>query len=157
MDRSLRAWQEADLVLQVADASRPPEPLPEVATTVPHLLILNKSDLPEHAAWAGVQGMRLSCVSGQGFAELESAICRLFVQGAEEQDSLAAINTRHRYALQQALEALAATRAGLQAAAAPELISIDLRAALDSLSAITGKVDTEDILSRIFSTFCLGK
>lgn len=158
MQRSLRAWQEADLVLQVADAARPPEPLPEVDSRVPHLLLLNKCDLPEHPAWHGVQGIRLSCTEGRGFAELESAIRRLFLQSCGEQDSLAAINTRHRYALQQALQSLAATRAGLQSPApAPELLSIDLRAALDALSSITGRVDTEDILTRVFSTFCLGK
>ena len=157
MDRTLRAWQEADLVLQVADASRPPVQLPAVESAVPHLLLLNKCDLPEHAAWHGVPGIRLSCVSGQGFAELEAAMAGLFLQNSGEQDSLAAINTRHRYSLQQALEALAAARAGLQAATAPELLSIDLRAVLDALSAITGRVDTEDILTRVFSTFCLGK
>lgn len=157
MDRSLRAWQEADLVLQVADASRAPEPLPTVSSQVPHLLLLNKADLPEHPAWHSSGGIRISCMSGQGFPELQAAIAELFLLPPAEQDSLAAVNTRHRYALQQALDSLSATRAALQASTAPELISVDLRAALDSLSAITGRVDTEDILTRIFSTFCLGK
>lgn len=157
MDRSLRAWREADLVLQVVDASRAPEELPEVQTGAPHLLLLNKSDLPEHAAWRGAEGIRISCASGAGFPELEAAVARLFLHPAAEQDTLAAINTRHCYALQQALEALTAARAALQAGAEPELMSVDLRAGLDALSAITGRVDTEDILTRVFSTFCLGK
>ena len=157
MERTMRAWREADLVLQVVDASCAPMALPTVETGVPHLLLLNKSDLPEHAAWAEAQGIRISCVSKQGFDELERAIASLFLQGGGEQDTLAAINTRHRYALQQALAARAAARSGLQAAAAPELLSIELRSVLDALGSITGRVDTEDILTRVFSTFCLGK
>ena len=157
MARSLLAWQEADLVLRVADASCAPEPLPEVATSAPVLLVLNKADLPEHPAWKGVQAVRLSCRTGQGFPELEREVRSSFGSRSAEQDTPAAINTRHRYALQQAVEALAAARAGLAASSEPELISVDLRSALDSLGSIIGRVDTEDILTRLFSTFCLGK
>lgn len=157
MQRSLNAWQEADLVLQVADVSRAPETLPEVDTKAPRLVLLNKCDLPEHEAWRGVEGIRLSCANGAGFAELEAAIAGLFLSPTAEQDSLAAINTRHRYALLEALEALEPAMAGLQSGAEPELVAMDLRAALDALGGITGRVDTEDILTRVFSTFCLGK
>lgn len=157
MERSLRAWQGADLVLRVADASRAPEPLPEVAVCAPILPVLNKADLPEHPAWQGEQAVRLSCRTGQGFAELEQEVKRLFGSRGGEHDTPAAINTRHRYALQQAVESLEAAQSGLQLGAAPELIAIDLRAALDALGTITGRVDTEDILTKLFSTFCLGK
>ena len=158
MERSIRAWQGADLVLQVADAARAPEPLPSVDATAPHLLVLNKCDLPEHPAWQGREAVRISCRTGQGLPELAAAVQRLFLsQCGAEADTPAAINTRHRYALQQALDALAAAGAALEQGCAPELISVDLRAALDSLGSITGHVDTEDILSKLFSTFCLGK
>ena len=102
------------------------------------IILLNKCDLPEHA-------------------ELERAIADLFLQDAGERDSLAAINTRHRYALQQALDALGRARTSLEAAESPELTDVHLREALDALGTITGRIDTEDILSRVFSTFCLGK
>ena len=157
IERTMRAWQGADLTLQVADASSAPVPLPGTPQTAPRLLLLNKCDLPEHPAWQAVEGIRLSCATGEGFAQLEAAIAALFLQQSGEQDTLAAINTRHRFALQQAVDALQNARDGLQGAAAPELVSIDLRAALDALGSITGRVDTEDILTRVFSTFCLGK
>lgn len=158
MQRTVRAWQGADLVLELADASRPPEPLPvAVETKAPKLLLLNKCDLPEDPAWQGVAAQRLSCLSGQGFAELEAAIIGLFLKQSGDRDTLAAINTRHRYALQQAVDFLRAAREALATTAAPELVSIDLREALDALGSITGRVDTEDILTRVFSTFCLGK
>lgn len=157
MERTLQAWRSADLVLHVVDSSLPPQPLPQVSGDAPVLLVMNKSDLPMHPSWAAEQGIRVSCVSGAGFSELGAAVSSLFLRHTSaEQDSIAAINTRHRFALQQALHALNAARDSL-ASAAPELISVDLRAALDALGSITGRVDTEDILSRVFSTFCLGK
>ncbi len=157
MERSRRAGAEADLVLEVADATMPPQrpALPENGAA--HLLLLNKCDLPEHSSWQGVEAIRLSCRTGQGSDTLADAITKLFLHGHAETDSLAAINTRHRYALQQALDFLATVRAGLLAAESPELMDIDLRAALDALGSISGRVDTEDILTRVFATFCLGK
>ena len=157
MERSRRAQAEADLILEVCDASQPrtqTEPAPATAKTI---TLLNKSDLPEHADWHGAEGLRISCTTGQGRAELEQAIEKLFLHDSGERDSLAAINTRHRYALQQALDAIARARASMEAAESPELTDVDLREALDALGTITGRIDTEDILSRVFSTFCLGK
>ena len=157
MERSRRAQAEADLILQVHDASQPRPQTEPVSTTAKKITLLNKSDLPEHADWRGAEGLRISCATGQGRGELEQAIERLFLLDSGERDSLAAINTRHRYALQQALEALWRARASLEAAESPELTDVDLREALDALGTITGRIDTEDILSRVFSTFCLGK
>ena len=157
MERSRRAQAEADLILEVHDASLPrpqAEPAPATAKTI---TLLNKSDLPEHADWRGAEGLRISCTTGQGRAELEQAIESLFLQDSGERDSLAAINTRHRYALQQALDALARARESVLAHEPPELTDVDMREALDALGTITGRIDTEDILSRVFSTFCLGK
>ena len=159
MERSRRAQAEADLVLEVHDASRPrtQEDAAAQETGAKRILLLNKCDLPEHADWHGVDALRISCASGLGRAELEKAIAELFLRDTGERDSLAAINTRHRYALQQALEAIARAHASIQAGESPEFTDVDLREALDALGGITGRIDTEDILTRVFSTFCLGK
>lgn len=157
MERSRRAQAEADLILEVHDASQPRPQADPASTTAKKITLLNKCDLPEHADWRGAEGLRISCAAGQGRAELEQAVERLFLHDSGERDSLAAINTRHRYALQQALDAIARARASLDAAESPELTDVDLREALDALGTITGRIDTEDILSRVFSTFCLGK
>ncbi len=162
MERTHRAGAEADLILIVADASQPPE-LPTLSkelVTTPRLLLLNKCDLPEHPGWATIQSpqpLRLSCLSGEGIAALAAAIEALFLHAPEETDSYAAINTRHRYALTQALQALQQAKASLLAGESPELTDVPLRDALDALGSITGRIDTEDILTRVFSTFCLGK
>lgn len=157
MERSRRAGAEADLVLEVADLTQPPPaplPLPPGCT---RLLVLNKADLPPHPAWEGQAGIRISCHTGAGRAELEQAIAALFLHHDASAADFAAINTRHRFALQQALDALAQARASLLAGDSPELTDVDLRAALDALGSIIGRIDTEDILTRVFATFCLGK
>ncbi len=157
MERSRRAGASADLLLEVADASRAPVEgyLPEMGGR--RLLILNKCDLPEHPGWAGREALRLSCRTGEGREALEQALSSLFLRESGEGETLAAINTRHRYALQEALEALIRAEESLKAGESPELTDIDLRGALDALGSITGRLDTEDILERVFSTFCLGK
>ncbi len=165
IERSRRAGAEADLVLMVADASQPPAlpelpPAPSESPATPHLLLLNKCDLPEHPGWAEFTApppLRLSCHTGEGLSSLAAAIEKLFLHAPEETDSFTAINTRHRYALSQALDALAQARESLQAGESPELTDVPLRDALDALGSITGRIDTEDILTRVFSTFCLGK
>ncbi|MDO5450877.1 MAG: tRNA uridine-5-carboxymethylaminomethyl(34) synthesis GTPase MnmE [Akkermansia sp.] len=157
MERSRRAGAEADLVLEVQDATLPRRPGLPVQPGARRLLLLNKCDLPEHADWQGVPALRISCATGAGRQELEQAVAALFLHDTGERDTPAAINTRHRHALQQAVDALAAARASLLAGDSPELTDVELREALDALGAITGRIDTEDILTRVFSTFCLGK
>ena len=157
MERSRRAQAEADLIIEVHDASQPRRQTLPVFSTAKRITLLNKCDLPEHADWRGADALRISCATGQGRAELERAIAALFLRETGERDSLAAINTRHRFALQQALDAISRARASVQAAESPELTDVDLREALDALGGITGRIDTEDILTRVFSTFCLGK
>lgn len=157
MERSRRAGAEADLVLEVADITQPPPaplPLPQGCT---RLLVLNKADLPPHPAWHGQAAIRISCHTGAGRVELEQAIAALFLHRDATAADFSAINTRHRFALQQAVEALQQARASLLAGDSPEFTDVDLRAALDALGSITGRIDTEDILSRVFATFCLGK
>lgn len=154
MERSRRAGAEADLVLEVADASQPPV---RQSVAADSLLILNKADLPEHPGWAGIPVIRISCRTGAGRSELEAAVASRFLHSAGNTENFAAINTRHRYALQQAVDALDKVRSGLLAGELPELTDVELRSALDALGGIIGRIDTEDILSRVFSTFCLGK
>ncbi len=159
MERSRQAGAAADLLIEVVDASRAPIALPlDLPETTKRLLVLNKCDLPLHEAWAGdSSALRISCVKGEGIPQLEKSIESLFFTSGVEEDSLAAINMRHRTAIERANQSLATAEESLVQAISPEFISLELRDALDSLGSITGKVDTEDILGSIFSQFCLGK
>ena len=72
-------------------------------------------------------------------------------------DLRVAINARHQACLQTAKELLAAGGHTLRDGKSPEFISIELRGALDAVGEVIGKVDTEDLLGKIFSEFCIGK
>lgn len=162
MERSLRAGAEADLVLEVADASLAPDRLDLPETRALRLLILNKADLGVHPGWNEALrngAILFSCREGTGRAELERTLAGRFVQehALSSSGGLAAINERHRHALKTAVDALDAAAASLDAGVSPELTALDLRDALDALGTITGRIDTEDILSAVFSQFCLGK
>ena len=160
IQRTVRQIEAADLLLEVADASQP-RPVEAIlpATPAKHLMVLNKADLGEHPSWADVPAVRLSCTSGAGFDDLSAAIRdSLHFGEADWGEHAVAINARHQASLQVARGALEAALELLsERAADPELAAIDLREALDALGEIPGKVDTEDLLGVIFSSFCIGK
>ncbi len=161
MERSRQAGAAADLLIEVVDSARPPIELAlELPERTKRLLVLNKCDLPTHEAWVELKSsgaLCISCTEGEGIPQLEQAIESLFFTSGVEEDSLAAINMRHRAAIELANEHLSIAEESLLVGVSPEFVSLELRDALDSLGSITGKVDTEDILGSIFSQFCLGK
>jgi len=72
-------------------------------------------------------------------------------------DFTLAINARHQDCLKRAAQYCDATRAAMLEGISPEFIAIDLRDALDAIGEVVGKADTEELLGKIFSTFCIGK
>ncbi len=160
IQRTLQQIEAADLLLEIADAS---QPRPQVAlhplTPAKRLQVLNKTDLGEHPSWQGVAAVRLSCTRDQGFDSLSAAIrAALHFSEADWGEHAVAINARHQASLQRARTSLLAALELLNDLGSdPELAAIDLREALDALGEIPGKVDTEDLLSVIFSSFCIGK
>lgn len=160
IQRTVRQIEAADLLLEIADASLP-RPVEAVlpSTSAIHLLVLNKSDLGEHPSWAGVEAIRISCDSGDGFGALSRTIRdSLHFSEADWGEHAVAINARHQASLQLAHGGLVAALELLDDASSDaELAAIDLREALDALGEIPGRVDTEDLLGVIFSSFCIGK
>jgi tRNA modification GTPase len=170
---------QADLVLQVVDASLPPverclaSPFAEAnedkceaeggvkLETVEQnnrILVLNKVDLGIHQDWASTKGVRFSCRTREGEEALNQAIWDFVMTGGfSNQDFRIAISVRHQACLQKAIVDLEAAKAGLANNQLPELISIELRGALDAIGDVVGRHDTEDLLGRIFSEFCIGK
>jgi tRNA modification GTPase len=160
IQRTVRQIEAADLLLELADASRPkPEEAVFPASSAKHLLVLNKIDLGEHPSWAETAAVRLSCDTGAGFDALSETIREALHFGEVDWGEHAvAINARHQQSLTLARASLlAALELFDNPAADPELAAIDLREALDALGEIPGRVDTEDLLGVIFSSFCIGK
>jgi tRNA modification GTPase len=153
MDRTRQQVERADLVLQVVDASEKAGERESGA-----LLVLNKTDLGEHTSWSGVEGVRISCLNGVGVEALAQAIVARVTGGAAAQrDWSLAVNARHADCLQRASGLVEAARDALTSALSPEFVAEELRGALDAVGEIVGKADTEEILGKIFSTFCIGK
>ena len=102
--------------------------------------------------------MSISATLGQGLAELRLALetladnIQVFIG-----DSLITVNHRHVHALGETRMGLVSALETLRSQGPGELIASDLRAALDGLGAIAGRIDNEEILDRLFSTFCIGK
>jgi len=157
IERTLREVGRADLVLHVEDASRP-RSRETVAEPGKELLVLNKADLGEDAGWKGADAVRISCLRSEGLTQLEDAIsAKIFGGGATHRDWSVAINARHQACLQTALKYAGAARTAFDEGLSPEFMAEELRAALDAVGEVVGRVDTEDLLGRIFSTFCIGK
>jgi tRNA modification GTPase len=159
IQRTVRQIEAADLLLEILDGSKPrPEEAVFPATQAKHLLVLNKCDLTEHPSWSGVRATRISCTAGDGFDSLTESIREALHFGdIDWGDHAVAINARHQSSLARAKSALIAALELLANDSDPELAAIDLREALDALGEIPGKVDTEDLLGVIFSSFCIGK
>jgi tRNA modification GTPase len=160
IQRTVRQIEAADLLLEISDGSKPrPSEAILPHTSAKRLRILNKTDLGEHPSWAGEDAVRLSCSTGEGFDDLSEAIREtLHFTEADWGEHAIAINARHQASLAAARNALTAALGLLDDTSNDiELAAIDLREALDALGEIPGKVDTEDLLGVIFSTFCIGK
>lgn len=165
--RSLDAINKADFIIALLDGSAPLEEddlqLMELIRGKKAVIVINKSDLPAKISLEGIREkgreyLFVSALSGEGVEKLKSAIFHSNLRNwAEEREGVVVTNIRHKTALDKTSSALGRAL-GLFLADQPlEFFSIELRDALDNLGEITGTVTTEDILDKIFSTFCIGK
>src|SRR5690606_26715174 len=103
-------------------------------------------------------GIAFSCTQRLGLEALMDAIeAALSDGGGDWQSRTVTINARHQACLLRAKEACERSIAGLKENLAPEFVASDLREALGAVGEIVGKVDVEEILGEIFSSFCIGK
>jgi tRNA modification GTPase len=166
VDRSRNALESSDLVLNLLDWSRPfsnhDRQLLELSAGKQTLLVINKIDLPGRlklpADLAEKNPVRVSALTGQGLEELKDRIEQIAWSGTVAASQYeVAVNERHAEALRRAINQLTEACALLADASPLELAAQQLRAGLDAIGEIVGKTATEDILEKIFSTFCIGK
>lgn len=160
IERARRQVESADLMLEVVDGSlaQPAGFAPPASEHRLHLLVLNKADLPLHPSWGQAEGVRLSCLTGEGRETLVTGIHDLLAaKGGGWEEGGIAINARHRHCLGRARADLDNALQEFAAGSPPEIVAVGLRAALDAVGDVIGKVDVEDILGHIFASFCIGK
>jgi tRNA modification GTPase len=161
IERSYQAMADADLTLVVVDLSTTleAEDLALVAKAREQgrfLIAGNKIDLQRTEELRGA--LPVSALTGEGIPELRRAIIdALAPRGRLEQEGGFITSLRHERLLEESREALdqAATAAAL--GIPHEMLLLDLYAALRPIDGITGATTADDILNRIFSTFCIGK
>lgn len=161
--RSKAALSDADLILLVLDAANGikdedqaiMEQLPKEKTIV----VWNKIDLPHSLPQINFHHqVRLSAKTKSGLDDLHKEIDTVvWKDGPPSREEVLITNIRHKEALSSAISACQAVITGLQQGVSPEFLSSDMRQSLLELGKIIGINVTEDILSSIFSQFCIGK
>jgi len=160
--RTHQAMSDADLVLMVVDGTErigPAEIVREQHTA--RILVVNKSDLPGYVFPSHTDNssrwIKVSAKTGDGLDDLRNAILEVFDTNAFTSDGLLITNARHHDLLSRAKREIDSAVELLNESRSEELVLAPLHDALRFLGEITGETTTEDILSHIFSTFCIGK
>jgi tRNA modification GTPase len=167
INRALEKIPLADLVLFVCDASRPFDAddrlILDAVADRKVIAVLNKCDLPRilHLPddFSRIRQLPISAVSGDGVEALKDAVAKTFLHDTalDSREFVAISRARHRDSLAVADTILARIGLVLDADFELELIAVDLRDALSAVGAVTGQTTTDDLLDKIFSSFCIGK
>ena len=160
--RSHEALADADLILLIHDATQPLTPAEaQLAADLadrPHLILYNKIDLlPADRIPNETAAILTSALTGSGLDDLREAILAKLGASGSLADAGSLNNLRQQEAITTALAALSAAATANAAALPHEVILLDLHTTLRALDSLTGATTPDDILARIFSTFCIGK
>jgi tRNA modification GTPase len=162
--RSKEAMETADLILLVLDASKHLGPEDEyLLGQVPShksIVVWNKVDLPhsELPSLAFPHAVKISAQCRTGLEELHAKIDEvIWDKGPPSKEEVLITNVRHKESLSKAIDACRQLLIGLKTEVSPEFLSMDMRQCLSELGKIIGTNIGEDILSAIFSKFCIGK
>jgi tRNA modification GTPase len=167
VSKSRPSVRRADVALCMLDATRPPDAeTRESLESLPSdrgMIVLNKCDLgPCHPRLAeilpsGIERASVSAANGAGVKELLEIIRKRVESGGVDRSAgELMVSARQAHLLDRALAAMNHVL-GQARNQAMDLVACDLADALASLSELTGDAVTEDVLDRIFSTFCIGK
>ena len=132
------------------------------------LLVINKADLPHVIDEEKLTGLApdvmpplwISAKHGDGIPALTDAIHSLALNGADYDYGRAlniVSNIRHKMAIERTRDMLLKARDGMLQGLSPEFPAFDIRQSLEKLGEIAGETVTEEVLEKIFATFCIGK
>lgn len=154
IERSYQAIADADLTLVVVDLSAEMTGEDRALFAPGRIVVGNKSDLPR--AFDEPVDIEVSAATGAGIGELRQRIVAAMAPEVSREPGFIT-SLRHEQLLRESHEALGHARAAVEFHIPHEMLLLDLYAALRPIDAITGATTADDILNRIFSTFCIGK
>lgn len=178
VDRSRRTMADADVVLVLLDAAddltTEDEQIIDSVRDVAHLIVLNKSDKPDAVSVADLKSnfereasdlfdtqtspiIATSAKTGSGLDKLQQAIVEPFSANDVSSNGFLVTDARHHDLLVRSADEVRHSIEQLEQHQSEEIVLIGLHNALRYLGQITGETTTEDMLTRIFSTFCIGK
>lgn len=169
VERSRQALAKADLILLVLNQSEPlsseDEQLIEVTKDSKRIVLLNKMDLPSRLDRDEVRNLvgdsplfEVSVLNQNGLDRLEQAIADLFFGGqTADKDASYVSNTRHIALLDQAAYSLSEVIQGIEMGMPVDLVQIDMTRCWDALGEVVGDSVQDELITQLFSQFCLGK
>ena len=169
VERSRKALKEADFVLLLLNQSETLQEedirLLETTKGMKRIILFNKTDLPSKLSTEDIapyaqeeEIVTTSMLNKEGIDQLEEKIAGYFFQGQmNERDATYLSNTRHIALLEKAEQALVEVQNGIEMEMPVDLIQIDFTRAWDLLGEITGDSVQDELLTQLFSQFCLGK
>lgn len=167
VERTLAALRDARLAILVLDGSEPLQgediqALRSMPPDIPRIIAVNKSDLPPALRTGELQAFelpycRISALTGAGLDSLEERIIKAFPDQSIPPDGELISNARQAQAIVRAYDAIIRAIDAIKASVTPDAVLADVEAALSAIGETTGKTIREDIVSRIFERFCVGK
>lgn len=165
VERSRQALADADLILLVLNSS---EPLTEqdrsllaISEMTNRIVLLNKTDLDSQIELDELPEdiIPISVLKNENIDKIEERINQLFFEnaGLVEQDATYLSNSRHISLIEQAVQALQAVNEGLEFGMPVDLLQVDLTRCWQILGEITGDAAPDELITQLFSQFCLGK
>jgi len=151
--RALARAEEADLRIAVVEVGQDVPPELEAAVREGDLLVRSKAD--RIAAHSSGDMLEVSALTGIGLRLLHTQIEERVAEALGHEEAPVLTRARHRRLVEEARAALLRAIPALDAGA--ELAAEDARVAADQIGRLTGRIDVEDLLGEIFSSFCIGK
>ena len=169
VQRSRKALSEADLILLVLNQSEEltieDKQIIEASATSKRIILLNKTDLPAKLDRKDLESLvgetpiySISVLESEGLDALENAIAMLFFAGETgEKDASYLSNTRHIALLEKAVQALDEVMTGIEVGMPVDLVQMDMTRCWDYLGEVVGDSVQDELITQLFSQFCLGK
>ncbi len=168
VNRAMKAAKEADLIIYVADGSRPLDEsdreIMDLIRDKKAIVLLNKTDLELTVdkevleKQCGHRVIPISAKEEQGIEDLEKEIQSMFYHGEIAfNDQVYITNARHKEALEAAFKSLRMVQSSVLDGMPEDFYSIDLADAYEQLGLILGEAVDDDVVNEIFSKFCTGK